>query len=263
MTPPGVDALQVRPFPRSAVPLEVPPRNAVLRGKHDGVRAHEGREQRRDGRQPVRLHGQHDDVGIADLRRVVGGEDAGSEVAVGAAHRDAALPHRRQVRPSRNERDVLTREAQLGAQIRANSPRAIDRELHSCLPCLRANSVVPAETGTPPFPHNPTVLPAKAGIQGRGGAAPSPSRQLRRSCGGRACPCEGRGTPPFPHNPTVLPAKAGIQGRGGAAPYPVGAGPSPVEACPEALEGAKPPWRTSPSGSGAGSCPWLRAGSPP
>ena len=129
----GVDALQPRAFPRAAVPLEVPPRNAVLRGQHDGVRPDERRQQRRNEDESVRLDGQHDDVRVPDLRRVVCGEDFGREVAVRAAHHDAALPHRRQVRPPRNQRDVLTREAQLGPQIRANSPRAVDREFHDVL----------------------------------------------------------------------------------------------------------------------------------
>ena len=150
----GVDALQPRALPRSAVPLEVPPRNAVLRGQHDGVRPDERRQQRRDGDEPVRLHRQHDDVCDPHLRRVVGREDLGREVAVRAAHHDAALPHRRQVRPPRNERHVLTRQAKLGAQIRANSPRAIDREFHDVLFTLY---------GSQPEPRHPFALSLSKG----------------------------------------------------------------------------------------------------
>ena len=195
---------------------------------------------------------------VADLRRVVSGEDVGGEVAVGAAHHDAALPHRRQVRPPRNERDVLTREAQLGAQIRANSPRAVDCELHSCLPCPRANSVVPAEAEPAPAKageprRSPTTLPSyRRKPVSKGGEArprilweralctfaPTPSFLRRQSL-----PLRRQGNPAVPAQPYRLTGESRYPGAGRRSPVSCGSGPFAFAPTPSFLRRQSLPLR--------------------
>ena len=61
-----IDALEPQAVELTAVALEVPPRDAVLRADDDGVRAEERAQRRRQRGQAVRLDAEKDDVGRAD-----------------------------------------------------------------------------------------------------------------------------------------------------------------------------------------------------
>ena len=96
--PAGIDALEAQPVELAAVALEIPPRDAVLRAHHSGVRAKERAQLRRERGQAVGLHAEEDDVGLANRGEIAGHGGLHLEIAVRADDAQAALLHRPQMR---------------------------------------------------------------------------------------------------------------------------------------------------------------------
>ena len=132
---PGQDARGIETFQPvivvlAAEPLEVPPRQAVLNGQHDGV----GTEHRIDIPhhliEEMRLHRQHDDVLLAGLGRLVDGlHFGGVHLAVMPLELEAVFLDRREVCALVDDGDVLARERKLGRQQAADGARADHADL--------------------------------------------------------------------------------------------------------------------------------------
>ena len=70
-----------------------------------------------------------------DARRIIGDHRFGEmDVAVGTAHAQAMLAHRRQVTAAGNEGDIVPRLCELRAEIAANASGTHDRNAHSIIP---------------------------------------------------------------------------------------------------------------------------------
>src|SRR5438876_603445 len=126
----GIDALEPQTVQRAADSLEVPPRNAVLRGHDDGVRTEQRTERRRDGRQTVRLDAEDDDVRRADRVQIAGHFRPDVKIPFGAEHAKAPLAHGLQVRTAREQHDVGTGARQPRADVPADRAGARDDDLH-------------------------------------------------------------------------------------------------------------------------------------
>jgi hypothetical protein len=79
------------------------------------------------------LHAQHDDVGDADLRRVVGGMDLRHVQRLRAFDVQAVPAHGLQVPAARDEMHVGAALHQAGAEVAAQPARTHDRDAHGCL----------------------------------------------------------------------------------------------------------------------------------
>ena len=129
-----IDALEAQPVELAAVLLEVPPRNAVLRADDDRVRAEERTQLRRQRGQAVRLDAEEDDVGLCR-------SSARSPVTCGCTSKSpsglvdaqAALLHRPQMRPAREQHDVRARARQPRADVAADRAGAGDDDSHERL----------------------------------------------------------------------------------------------------------------------------------
>ena len=126
-----VHALDAVAVVGAAVPVEVPPGDAVLGGDHRGGVVEQRLDQRPARRVRVGLQAQENVVDRADLGRVVGGVGAGGEVAARAEHSDAVLPHGRQMRSTGDEVDVGARAVERGADIGADGTGAEYCDFHA------------------------------------------------------------------------------------------------------------------------------------
>ena len=127
----GIDALEPQPVQLAADPLEIPPRDAVLRADDDGVGPEERRERRREAGQAVRLDAEEDDVGRADRREIAGRRRGRtSKSPSGLIDAQAALLHRLQMRAAREQHDVRARLREPRADVAADRAGAGDDDLH-------------------------------------------------------------------------------------------------------------------------------------
>jgi hypothetical protein len=115
---------------RAAVPVEVPPGDAVLRGDHRRGVVHKWLDQRPARRVRVGLQTQEDEVGRADLGRVVGDVGPGGEVPARAEHLHSVLPHGRQMRSTGDEMHVGARAMQRGTDVGADRTGAENCDFH-------------------------------------------------------------------------------------------------------------------------------------
>ena len=128
-----IDTLEPETVELAAEILEVPPGDPVLRADDDRVRPEERGERGRNRREAVRLHAEKDDVGVTDGRDVRRQLRPHLEVAVGAAHLQAAVLHRAQVRSARDQHDVGADTRQLRADVPADRAGSDDDDLHEAL----------------------------------------------------------------------------------------------------------------------------------
>ena len=125
-----VHALDTVAVVRAAVPVEVPPGDAVL-GRDDRRRPVQQRlDQRPARRVRVGLQAQEDVVDRADLGRVVGRVGVRGEIATRAAHPDSVLPHGRQMRSTGDEVHVGAGAMQRGADVGADGTGAENCDFH-------------------------------------------------------------------------------------------------------------------------------------
>ena len=125
-----VDALDAVAVVRAAVPVEVPPGDAVL-GGDDRCRVVQQRlDQRPARRVRVGLQAQEDEVDRADLGRVVGGVGAGGEVPARAEHPHSVPPHGRQMRSTGDEVHIGARAVERGADVGADRTGAENCDFH-------------------------------------------------------------------------------------------------------------------------------------
>ncbi len=107
-------------------------RDAVLKGDHGGMRADErSNDPRRRFRVP-QLHGDQHDVNDTDRPRVVSDGDCGDmNVAERLVlHKEPPLPHRSQVCPPGDERDVAPDVREAAAPDTPNATRTHNGDLH-------------------------------------------------------------------------------------------------------------------------------------
>ena len=125
-----IDALEAQPVQLTAVVLEVPPRDAVLRADDGRVGTEQRPQRRRQRRQTVRLDAEEDDVGRADRRQIAGDLRPDLEVAFGARDAQPARLHRLQVRTAREQHDVGAGLGQPRADVSADRARPRDDDPH-------------------------------------------------------------------------------------------------------------------------------------
>lgn len=118
-----VHALDTLPVVRAAVPVEVPPGDAVLGRDHGRRAVQQGLDERPARRVRVCLEAEEDIVDRADPRGVVGRVHPGGEVTAGAAYLDAVLPHGREVRSTGYEMHVGSRRGAARLRRRRRSHR--------------------------------------------------------------------------------------------------------------------------------------------
>ena len=127
----GIDALEPQAVELAAVPLEIPPGDAVLRADDHGVRPEQRPQARRQGGQAVRLDAEEHDVRRSDRREVAGHLRA----APRNRRRDsidpqAALLHGAQMRTAREQHDVRAGSREARADVAADRAGAGDDDSH-------------------------------------------------------------------------------------------------------------------------------------
>src|SRR4051812_16173260 len=115
---------------RSAMSLEIPPGNAVLRTDDDGVRREDRAELGSERRETVRFDAKNDDVGRTCRREIARDVRAHLEISIAAPHAESAFAHRLQMRATREQHDVNIRAGKAGTDIAANRSRPGDQYLH-------------------------------------------------------------------------------------------------------------------------------------
>src|SRR5262245_7414044 len=139
-----IDPLQAEAIEFTAVRLEIPPRDAVLRADNHRVGAEEGPQLRRERRQAVSLDTQHDDVGVTDGTQIAGHFGPDFEVSKRAYHPQPALLHGAEMWTAREEQNVVTASSQQSADVTADRAGAGDDELHDALAlCLNDFAIAP------------------------------------------------------------------------------------------------------------------------
>ena len=126
----GIDAFEPEAVELTAVTLEVPPRDPVLRGDDHRIRTEERTQRRRQGGEAVRLDAKKDDVGGADRGEIAGDLRLDLEVAVSAGDAKATRLHRLQVRPAREQHHVGARTREACPDVAADCPGPRDDDPH-------------------------------------------------------------------------------------------------------------------------------------
>ena len=128
----GIQAVEAPAVQLAAVPLEVPPGEAVLDREHDRVRSVERPHVLHDIRYHLRLHGQDDQIVLPRLLEAVGRPEVADDalLAVVRSHLEAVAADRVEVLAHIDERHLLAREREVGAHESANGPRPHHTSLH-------------------------------------------------------------------------------------------------------------------------------------
>src|ERR1700683_2758890 len=183
----GVRRLHTPSLIGTGEPVEVPPRDSVLRCHHAGV----ARQQRSDERAgvgvAVSLEPEEHDVDRADLGGVVGGVRVGLEVPARAQDGDALAPHDLQVLAARNEVHVSAAPVERGTDVRADGAGADDRDLH---PSTSAARLRRCTLPVGPFGISARIVTRAGRLNGA-----SRSRQCAASLAGVASPRRTTTTP--------------------------------------------------------------------
>jgi hypothetical protein len=103
-----IDRLEVGSLPLSAVAIEIPPRNTILHANDTGIGPDERGEARRHLSKAVSLHGQQYGINVAYVARVVCSRWPSLKLSKRPPDAHTTLLHRLEVRPSSDERHVIT-----------------------------------------------------------------------------------------------------------------------------------------------------------
>ena len=125
-----IHAFETQTIQLSAVALEIPPGDPVLRADDRGVGSKERTKRRRERRQTMCLDAEENDVRVTNRREVTGHLRPHVEVAVRAEHAQAALLHRAQMRAARKQHDVRAGFGQLRTDVAADGAGARDDDSH-------------------------------------------------------------------------------------------------------------------------------------
>ena len=109
---------------------EIPPGNAVLRGQHERPRAQDRPDFGRDGGNLVRLHAQHDQIGLAEFGDAIARSYASDDVLSPPSKYQAVLANGLQLRAARDDADLFAGLGELGGQQAADGARADHAYLH-------------------------------------------------------------------------------------------------------------------------------------
>ena len=128
--PSGIDRFDVRAPVRALVSQKIPPRNAVLHGDDERLRADQAANLPGNRRELMGLHRQHDDVGHAGLVNPAGRGDRPGQTlgSVLLNEPDAGLPEGVEVRAPADERDLLSRQHEPCAEHATNGPGTDDTD---------------------------------------------------------------------------------------------------------------------------------------
>src|SRR4029077_21039003 len=125
-----VDRLDAATLIGAGQAIEVPPRDAVLRGDDAGAGSQQRFQERARVSVAVRLQAEEHDVDRADLAGIGCGVRLRVEVTARAEHGDAALPDGLQVLAARYQANLRAAAVQCRANVRADRRGADDRDLH-------------------------------------------------------------------------------------------------------------------------------------
>ena len=127
---PGIDALELNAFVRTAVLEEVPPRKTVLRHHERRRGRHDRGDLCCDRRQLMRLDSKHDEVRAAGFGDAIRRLDARDDLFAVLLEREPAFADRLQVLPARHDRHALARGGEFRCDVAADRAGADDCNVH-------------------------------------------------------------------------------------------------------------------------------------
>ena len=140
-----IDAFEPRAFMCAAVFEEIPPRDAVLRREHAGLRPIDRRQIAHDGGDLMRLHAENDEILRADIGDTIRGFDLRDGFLVAFNQFQAVGVDRCEMRPAGDDADFFAGIGELRREQAAES-RQHQLRIFSSIETLPASSLTSAVT---------------------------------------------------------------------------------------------------------------------